>query len=229
LNYKFLRIRNFGTSPTRKIHQFEDKLGSLRFVINTSTGAVAQRMDYDDWGNVLVNTNPDFTPFGFAGGMYDSQTKLVRFGARDYDAEVGRWTSKDPIGFGGGVNLYYYASNNPINLIDPTGLKDCLPLREWLFAKIFEGLVAESAFTGGEVLWITGWGLMAAGTEAGPVGVGAGAFTAAIGFSMMGVGIAGMYDMMAPFLGMPELHEVDFLKKWIKKPIVPPLCKEQCK
>lgn len=44
-----------------------DHLGSLRFVIDTATGTIAQRMDYDDWGNVLVNTAPDFTPFGFAG------------------------------------------------------------------------------------------------------------------------------------------------------------------
>ena len=35
-------------------------------VIDTATGTIAQRMDYDDWGNVLVNTAPDFTPFGYA-------------------------------------------------------------------------------------------------------------------------------------------------------------------
>jgi len=35
-------------------------------------------------------------PFGFAGGIYDPDTGLVRFGARGYDAETGRWTAKDP-------------------------------------------------------------------------------------------------------------------------------------
>jgi RHS repeat-associated protein len=64
-------------------------------------------MDYDEFGNVINDTNPGFQPFGFAGGLYDQDTKLVRFGARDYDASVGRWTAKDPISFNGGdTNLY---------------------------------------------------------------------------------------------------------------------------
>ena len=62
-------------------------------------------------------------PFGFAGGLYDPDTKLVRFGARDYDAEVGRWTAKDPIRFGGGdANLYGYVMTDPANSVDPHGL-----------------------------------------------------------------------------------------------------------
>ena len=101
-----------------------DHLGSVRLVVNTTTGAVVQRVDYDEWGNVLSDTNPGFQPFGYAGGLYDYQTKLVRFGARDYDATIGRWTTKDPIGLLGGSNLYVYVSDNPTNLLDPLGLLD---------------------------------------------------------------------------------------------------------
>lgn len=64
-----------------------------------------------------------FQPFGFAGGIYDQHTELTLFGARDYDAESGRWTAKDPIGFeGGDANLYGYVLNDPLNGIDPEGL-----------------------------------------------------------------------------------------------------------
>ena len=79
-----------------------DHLGSVRLAIDTDTGEIAQRMDYDPWGKVLYDSNPGFQPFGFAGGLYDTDTGLTRFGARDYDAETGRWTAKDPILFNGG-------------------------------------------------------------------------------------------------------------------------------
>ena len=99
-----------------------DHLGSVRLVVDASTGTVAQRLDYDEFGVVLQDTAPGFQPFGFAGGIYDHQTKLVRFGARDYDAEIGRWTSKDPIGFDGGDhNLYGFVVNDPVNRIDSEG------------------------------------------------------------------------------------------------------------
>jgi RHS repeat-associated protein len=99
-----------------------DHLGSPRVIINVATGEVVQRMEYDEFGKVLLDTNPGFQPFGFAGGIYDKDTGLVRFGARDYDPEVGRWTCKDPIKFYGGTNLYSYVKNDPINWIDKFGL-----------------------------------------------------------------------------------------------------------
>jgi RHS repeat-associated protein len=99
-----------------------DHLGSVRLVVDATTGTIAQEMEYDEFGRVLSDSNPGFQPFGFAGGIYDPDTGLVRFGARDYDAETGRWTSKDPVLFGGGdPNLYGYVLDDPINGIDPTG------------------------------------------------------------------------------------------------------------
>jgi RHS repeat-associated protein len=99
-----------------------DHLGSPRLILNTVTGLVAQRMDYDEFGNVTYDSNPGFQPFGFAGGLYDSQIGLERFGARDYDPAVGRWTAKDPLGFkSGSTNVYGYVDADPINFIDPTG------------------------------------------------------------------------------------------------------------
>jgi RHS repeat-associated protein len=107
-----------------------DHLGSPRLVVDISDGSVAQRMDYDAFGNVIFDSNPGFQPFGFAGGIYDSDIKLTRFGARDYDAQTGRWTSKDPILFtGGDANLYGYVLNDPINFIDPYGLFNLILLR----------------------------------------------------------------------------------------------------
>ena len=98
-----------------------DDLGSPRLVVDASSGTVAQRIAYDEWGNVTSDTKPGFQPFGFGGGLYDPDTKLVRFGARDYDATVGRWMTKDPTRFAGGANLYQYCNDRPTTCIDATG------------------------------------------------------------------------------------------------------------
>jgi RHS repeat-associated protein len=100
-----------------------DHLGSVRLVVNSATGAIVQRIDYDEFGVVTSDTNPGFQPFGFAGGLYDADTGLVRFGARDYHAATGTWTAKDPILFAGAqTNLYAYAGSDSLNRVDPRGL-----------------------------------------------------------------------------------------------------------
>lgn len=99
-----------------------DHLGSVVAVVHSTNGTVAQRLEYDEFGKILSDTSPGFQPFGFAGGLYDPDTKLSLFGARSYDPEVGRWLSKDPILFAGGdTNLYGYVMSDPVNFIDPMG------------------------------------------------------------------------------------------------------------
>ncbi len=105
-----------------------DQLGSVRLIVNTADGAVAQRVDYDEFGNVLSDTNVGFQPFGFAGGLFDPDTQLVRFGARDYDPRTGRWTAKDPLLLATpSANVYQYCDGDPINWIDPNGLENRKP------------------------------------------------------------------------------------------------------
>ena len=100
-----------------------DHLGSPRLVVNVATGKSSSEWTMTSSGRVLADTNSGFQPFGFAGGLYYPDTGLVRFGARDYDAETGRWTAKDPIRFASGyANMYVYVQNNPVNMIDPLGL-----------------------------------------------------------------------------------------------------------
>jgi RHS repeat-associated protein len=99
-----------------------DQTGSVRLVVNTATGIVAQRLDYDEFGRLLADSNPGFQPFGFAGGLWDADTGLVHLGAREYDPQTGRFITPDPTGFRGGLNLYGYVMNDPVNLIDPSGL-----------------------------------------------------------------------------------------------------------
>lgn len=99
-----------------------DQVGSLRAVLDSS-GGIVKTVEYDSFGNVIADSNSAFkVPFGFAGGLFDSDTGLTRFGYRDYDADVGRWTAKDPIGFeGGDTDLYGYVVGDPVNGIDPEG------------------------------------------------------------------------------------------------------------
>jgi RHS repeat-associated protein len=100
-----------------------DQVGSLR-VITDRSGKTLKRIDYDSFGNIIADTNPQLNVvFGFAGGLHDPDTGLVRFGYRDYNPDTGRWTAKDPIFFAGGdTDLYGYVLNDPVIGVDPEGL-----------------------------------------------------------------------------------------------------------
>ncbi|MCB1095369.1 MAG: DUF4157 domain-containing protein, partial [Verrucomicrobiae bacterium] len=113
---------DFMLSNGRTYRIVTDHLGSPRLVIDCESGVVAQMMRHDAFGRVLEDSAPRFQPFGFAGGIYDPDTRFVRFGARDYDPLTGRWTAPDPSLFNGSAsNLYAYVSSDPVNFVDPNG------------------------------------------------------------------------------------------------------------
>ncbi|MDG0816437.1 RHS repeat domain-containing protein [Bdellovibrio svalbardensis] len=99
-----------------------DQVGTPKMIVDSSNGQVVESFNYDEFGVSLDGKTSAIIPFGFAGGLSDSDTGLVRFGARDYSPIVGRWTNKDPSGFSGRMsNLYGYASFDPVNFIDYNG------------------------------------------------------------------------------------------------------------
>ena len=104
-------------------YQMRDQVGSLRALVDAS-GVVVKVVEYDAFGHVVSDSNPGLETYvGFAGGLQDRDTGLVRFGYRDYLPDVGRWTARDPIGIGGGVwDLYTYCHGDSVNKSDPVGL-----------------------------------------------------------------------------------------------------------
>jgi len=91
----------------------------------TVTGEVANSYTYTPFGETLIKAETIPNSFQFVGqyGVMAEGNGLNYMQARYYDPEAGRFTSVDPLGYSGdNVNLYRYVTNNPISLIDPTGL-----------------------------------------------------------------------------------------------------------
>jgi RHS repeat-associated protein len=79
--------------------------------------------DYLPFGKASVTIGTVGNDLRFAGQYYDSETGLHYNYHRYYDPKLGRYLRADPIGLLGGINLYQYASANPINASDPFGLR----------------------------------------------------------------------------------------------------------
>lgn len=138
------------TSGGQRYRIISDHLGSVRLVVDSLTGVIVQRVDYDPWGRITMDTNPGFQPFAYTGGLYDPDTGLHNFGQRDYDASTARWMTRDPIGFDGGqFNLYEYSASDPINRTDRSGLESDDPSVAGTTVNVVSGLHAPSGVSEG--------------------------------------------------------------------------------
>jgi len=139
-----------------------DHVGSVRLVVDVNSGAIAQRIDYDSFGNVVSDTNPGFQPFGFQSGLYDPDTGFVQFGARWYDPLTGRWLSKDSLLLAAGWNVYAFCANNPVNMVDPFGLCDESPWKNYKenYSKILGELYGQD-LVWADILGVWGLGALA--------------------------------------------------------------------
>ena len=86
-----------------------------------SNGNVVNRYTYGPFGETTATENGPRNPLRFGAREHDEETGLYYNRARYYDPAVGRFISEDPMGLSGGVNLYAYANNDPVNYRDSSG------------------------------------------------------------------------------------------------------------
>lgn len=118
------------TSTTSRLYVQQDANYNVTALTNTA-GAVQERFVYDPYGNqqVLnattwaVTTDAYNWIYGFQGGRTDAVTGALRFGARDYSPNDGRWIEPDPAGYVDGMNYYQADDSAPQTSVDPLGLK----------------------------------------------------------------------------------------------------------
>ena len=98
-----------------------DHLGSIRELTDSTGTNIVARYDYDPYGRRTLVSGTDLADFGFTGHYFHAPSRLNLTLYRVYDANLGRWISKDPLGEDAGLNLYDYCFGNPVNLLDKDG------------------------------------------------------------------------------------------------------------
>jgi RHS repeat-associated protein len=108
-----------GSGTTDRRYLIQDERGSVVAITN-SAGAVTNINTYDAYGAPGAT---NVGRFQYTGQMWLGEIARYHYRARAYDPGTGRFHQADPIGFGGGMNIYAYVANDPVNFTDPLGLQ----------------------------------------------------------------------------------------------------------
>jgi len=120
-----------------------DHLATPRKITRPADNKPVWTWESEAFGNSLPNENPsNLGNFAynlrFPGQYHDQETGLNYNYFRDYDPGNGRYIQSDPIGLQGGINTYAYVGGNPVNAVDPLGLKVFIKCRP---AQIADGVI----------------------------------------------------------------------------------------
>ena len=109
--------------PGEAIYYYHnDHLGTPQILTNDS-GTVSWKAVYGPFGEAEISGQTVENNIRFPGQYYDQETGLHYNWNRYYDPKTGRYLTPDPIGLDGGINLFPYVANNPLNAVDPSGLE----------------------------------------------------------------------------------------------------------
>ena len=144
------------TDGTSSYYPAYDGNGNVRAYVN-NTGASVAEYDYSPSGKAIASgTKAADFPFQFSTQYYDKETGTLHNKYRDYDLDLMRWLTPDPIGENGGVNLYCMVNNNPVCYVDELGLKQIIftllqgPKIEGNFAERWKKLEKDYKSNGGK-------------------------------------------------------------------------------
>ena len=102
-----------------RTYQFQDALGSVILATNAA-GQITEKYGYTGYG-LTLSAGANTAAFRFGGRRYDPELGLYFHRARSYSPALGRFLQTDPIGTDGGLHLYAYVGNDPLNKTDPMG------------------------------------------------------------------------------------------------------------
>ena len=115
------------TGTTKRHYVAYDGNGNVGALVDSTDGTWSARYEYGPFGEPIrvSGTMGEENPFRFSTKYEDPESDLLYYGYRFYNADLGRWINRDPIGEEGGDNLYGAFYNDPVIEVDPLGLSTC--------------------------------------------------------------------------------------------------------